>query len=596
MTRTARVLIVLAGFTWWAGAYAAAGQVVSGKSVVQTLPAPPPPPSPASPNPTSPSSVGDHRPAMQPASGPYSISGTVVSGSSGAPLDRAEVMLSTAGQDRTQVAEVITSETGTFRFDRLEAGKYTLEVFRRGYITSGYQEHDGFVTAIVTGQDQDSSDIRFELFPSGIIAGSVLDDAGDAVAGAQVSLYRETDDSGEIRIVNARTDTTDDTGTYEFSRLMPGAYYLAVSASPWYAFHPTPKTDAQGMPLPMDQQPHSPLDVAYPTTFYPNATDSSSAAPLTVRPGDRVEADFSLHAVPAIHIRIRIPQPNGPGHGMNIPQLSTEIFGTEQSSQPGQVFLRQASADGQRGDLIADIGGIAPGHYSLREFLPQGEIHGPGIDLTTSQSLDFTPDASSTDVSGKLAMASGQKLPAAVFASLFTGNGGVRGNNTRVRSDGSFDFHTVTPGVYELRVQANGRPLAVAQMAASGAQVQGSRITVGSDPVLLAATLVTGSVTVNGYAVSGGRGRGGVMILLVPRDANSSQELYRRDQSDSDGSFTLNRVVPGDYILVAIEDGWTLEWGHPYILVPYLAHGVPVHVPDREGTINLPDPVPIQER
>ena len=33
--------------------------------------------------------------------------------------------------------------------------------------------------------------------------------------------------------------------------------------------------------------------------------------------------------------------------------------------------------------------------------------------------------------------------------------------------------------------------------------------------------------------------------------------LIRRDQSDSDGSFALRDVVPGQYTVVAIQDGWT---------------------------------------
>jgi len=36
--------------------------------------------------------------------------------------------------------------------------------------------------------------------------------------------------------------------------------------------------------------------------------------------------------------------------------------------------------------------------------------------------------------------------------------------------------------------------------------------------------------------------------------------LVRRDQSDSDGIFTLHSVVAGQYTVVAISDGWDLEW------------------------------------
>jgi len=59
--------------------------------------------------------------------------------------------------------------------------------------------------------------------------------------------------------------------------------------------------------------------------------------------------------------------------------------------------------------------------------------------------------------------------------------------------------------------------------------------------------------------------------------------LARRDQSDSDGSFSLHDVVPGNYILVAIEDGWELDWTQPQVIGRYLPGGIPVTVTDKEG-------------
>jgi hypothetical protein len=49
------------------------------------------------------------------------------------------------------------------------------------------------------------------------------------------------------------------------------------------------------------------------------------------------------------------------------------------------------------------------------------------------------------------------------------------------------------------------------------------------------------------------------MVLLVPAAGDIGREA-RVDQSDSDGTFTLPRTRPGKYVLMAIEDGWDLEW------------------------------------
>jgi len=54
--------------------------------------------------------------------------------------------------------------------------------------------------------------------------------------------------------------------------------------------------------------------------------------------------------------------------------------------------------------------------------------------------------------------------------------------------------------------------------------------------------------------------------------------LFRRDQSDSDGSFNLAGVHPGKYTLIAIENGWDIEWLEPGALKKYLASGERIEV------------------
>ena len=173
-----------------------------------------------------------------PAPGDYSISGIVVNAITGSPLDRAEVTLATPGENGTDLAEAITTETGAFRFDRLPAGKYALQASRRGYLSAGYQEHDGgYFTAIVTGPNLDAQDLRFELTPYGAISGTITDDNGNPVAESQVTFFRQDQvERGDENPARRISDTADDAGGYEFTRLKPGTYYVDVSATPWYAF------------------------------------------------------------------------------------------------------------------------------------------------------------------------------------------------------------------------------------------------------------------------------------------------------------------------------------------------------------------------
>jgi hypothetical protein len=554
--------------------------------------APPPPPPPPPPQ-DQPATTSDTPEQASHLSGPayFIISGIVVSATTGTPLDRAEVTLSAPGQRGAPIAESVTTENGSFRFDHLQAGRYRLEASRRGYIAAGYQDHDGFSTGIVTGPNLNTEGLRLEVRPTAIIGGIVTDEAGEPIGGAQVHLFRQEQRNGESRIVSAGNDNTDDTGAWEFTRLRAGTYYVSVAASPWYAFHPSPKTDDNGNILPADQQTHSPLDVAYSTTFYENAIDSDSATAISVNAGDHTEANLTLHAVPAIHIQIRLQQP-GENRGIPMPQLVQDVFGTEEYQQATQFTTAAKS-----GSVVASLGGIAPGHYMLRQFGQQGEGNRTAsADLTSDQIVDFAAaSAGGVDVAGKLAMFSGDKLPDRVTVVLTAANGAPPVNPIRVEADGTFQLHSIAPGSYEFEVRAPGSALAVAQIAVSGAQSQGNRITVASEPVMIAAMLATGSTTVTGFANRDGKGGGGAMILLVPHNRNAGPDLYRRDQSNTDGSFTLNRVVPGIYMLVAIENGWTLDWARPEVIAPYLAGGIKVQVTGQK-TLALSSAVEVQPR
>ena len=85
------------------------------------------------------------------------------------------------------------------------------------------------------------------------------------------------------------------------------------------------------------------------------------------------------------------------------------------------------------------------------------------------------------------------------------------------------------------------------------------------------------------------------MVILVPAGGDHGVALYHRDQSDLDGSFRLADVLPGNYLLLAIEKGWSLEWRKPEALAPYLGKAVPVTVPPNgHGSMKIGEGVAVQ--
>ena len=89
----------------------------------------------------------------------------------------------------------------------------------------------------------------------------------------------------------------------------------------------------------------------------------------------------------------------------------------------------------------------------------------------------------------------------------------------------------------------------------------------------------------------------GAMVAIVPNDPESHVELFRRDQSDFDGTFLLRGVIPGVYTIVAVEDAWGFEWLKTGVLARYVQHGQNVIIGEKmRGTVHLPEAVEVQLR
>ena len=109
--------------------------------------------------------------------------------------------------------------------------------------------------------------------------------------------------------------------------------------------------------------------------------------------------------------------------------------------------------------------------------------------------------------------------------------------------------------------------------------------------------LAVGVVNVEGFVPRGGKPSSGVMVALIPKDPQSHLDMFRRDQSDSDGSFTLPAVIPGTYTLIAVEDARGFQWMQPDVLNRYLQHGQNLTIGElMSNTVHLPDPIEVQPR
>src|SRR5438309_3302684 len=163
--------------------------------------------------------------------GPFRITGTVVSASSATPLGQALVSIVNTKNSR-DAQSMVTSEDGRFEFKQLKAGKYSLQGARRGFVTGAYDQHEQFSTAIVTGAGVDTENLVLRLSPSAVLAGKVIDESGEPGSHANVPLKREDPSPGARRSGRFSGDTTGARGPFEVATLAPGTFYVSAVGTP----------------------------------------------------------------------------------------------------------------------------------------------------------------------------------------------------------------------------------------------------------------------------------------------------------------------------------------------------------------------------
>jgi protocatechuate 3,4-dioxygenase beta subunit len=521
-------------------------------------------------------------PQTSPSSPAFRIAGTVVNAIGGNPLVRARVIIADAVNPRNSQS-MVTSEDGRFDFKQVSAGKYSLQGAKRGFIPGLYDEHEQFSTAIVTGAGLNTENLVLRLSPSAILYGKILDDLGEPVRQAQVSLYREDRRAGIGRIQKNRIANTDDQGAYEFAQLDAGSYFVSATAKPWYALRPH-LSDGENFPTAIDPS----LDAAYPVTYYGDSTEPDDATPIPVRGGDHLEADIHLNPVPALHLLIRAPE--NQIEGFHMPVFEKSSFDGMEQVQPESIRMVSPG--------VFEVDGIAPGRYSIRDNgIGQGDEDSQ-IDITTNnQELDVSKAQRAANLKATIQILGEATLPPQIEVAL---------RNSKMRivawqemsAKGEVEFQNLAPGKYDVLAGSRPKAYSVAQMSSDGNVTAGHTLTVAAGASMtVALSLAGGTVNVEGFAKRAGKGTSGAMIVLVPKNPETNRELFRRDQSDQDGSFLLRSIIPGTYTIVAIENGWDLDWSRPGVIAHYAKQGQTITVSNQtQSTMHLTDPVEVQPR
>ena len=502
-----------------------------------------------------------------PAAAGFEISGRLINSVTGDVVRGASLELAAVTQ-RQDVQHLAAAADGSFEFHNLAPGKYSLGVQAPGFPNQLFEQHGPFNTAVVVGPGKVSTGIIFRVRPEGSISGRVLDEHNEAARNAQVLLFEKSTDSGKWRVERRGQNQTDDLGEYRFYHLHAGTYYLAVIAQPWYNRY----VHMGGPPVPGQIDPA--LDVAYPVIYYPGGTDPDSAGAVVLHAGDRISADFDLIPVQSLHLTIR-----GNGDGPPIqPNFHERIFGEPWGFMQPTVSW---TSSGNNEPAEIHVTGIAPGNYDVVAMRRNegGDPRNREVSLSADGELDLSAADNVESIHGKLKF-DGDAPDNSIIQLRDLGSGQMM--MARVDEKGEFTLQPGHAGRYVIAL-GNAPGYAIRTISATGASVSGRTVEfAGTQAVELSISASQGVGTVNGTVMQDDKPVSAAMVVLVPQNAEDNLSLFRRDQSDSDGTFTLQEVVPGTYTAIALQNGWEIEWASGEALRPYLAKGTRVQVSGKQ--------------
>lgn len=287
------------------------------------------------------------RPGEAPPKGTAVIRGQVLAAVTGQPIRRAQVRaMSMDGRGGGGITS--TNDEGNFEIRELIAGRYNVSATKSGFVTSQFGQRrpgePGTPLELVDGQSADK--VSFTLARGGVIAGRIMDDSGEPIAGTQVMAMRYAFMNGSRRLMPApaegSNDRTDDQGGFRLYGLPPGDYYVSATYRSMNAMMTAgTNTEADG----------------FAPTYYPGAANIGEATRITIRAGQEMTgASFSLQVARMARIRGRAMNSQGQPVARAMLMLAP--------GDPGQMSFNMNSAM-VRPDGSFEFTNVPPGRYNL---------------------------------------------------------------------------------------------------------------------------------------------------------------------------------------------------------------------------------------
>jgi protocatechuate 3,4-dioxygenase beta subunit len=520
----------------------------------------------------------------QPPSATASIGGRVLAADTGRPLKRASVLASGGGR---QARGATTDDLGRFRVTGLPAGTYTITASKSGFVDAIFGQRRPLQpgTPVQLADGQETSGIDLRLTRGSVITGHVLDEDGEPLARALVTVQRYQYVRGERQLTSAGGDQTDDRGQYRVFGLPPGDYYVSATAGGLaqilgrgFQFAAGALAGAGrggrgaffGGPPVEDAEP-----VGYAPTYYPGVTSAADATKVTVAPGQELGGiDFQVQLVAMSTVSGTVIGSSGPVPVMLVPK------------DRGGVFRRLVLRAGSQADGSFAIANVPPGHYTaIARSGGRGEDPRIGTqavtvagDNVTGISIALQPGVSlagyiTVESSGTPAPVdySGFRVDAPDVDPLPFVGGGPNTSGSRAEKNGAFQINGLLPGRHYIRVNGQGS-WSLQSVSVAGRDVTDEPVDLksGQNVDSVSIVLTDRSTQVTGTV----RDAEGNPVQQITVIAFSADQQYWHSQSrqiqavrvDQSGVFHLRGLPPGDYSVAAVDDAEEGEWFDPSYL------------------------------